>query len=150
MGFQKFCLWLILLGNHKFFMLSSLMKLEVVIMTSYGAPNDKKVGIITTLVLLLALQCLLDVETQYTRHENCFCYPRICPRVPFMNLTLTLKTFNLTLIPAWVSNYICYKIQDENIYPLPNIKSATIEVWEWTNNFIKHFTGHVITYPCKD
>ena len=24
----------------------------------------------------------------------------------------------------------------------------TVEVWEWINNFILHFSGHVITYPC--
>ena len=25
-----------------------------------------------------------------------------------------------------------------------------IQVWEWISNFIPHFTGHVITYPCWD
>ena len=28
------------------------------------------------------------------------------------------------------------------------IHGATVEVWEWISNFITHFTGHVITYPC--
>ena len=27
---------------------------------------------------------------------------------------------------------------------------STVEVWEWINNFIPHFTRHVITYPCWD
>ena len=26
--------------------------------------------------------------------------------------------------------------------------TATVEDWEWISNFNRHFTGHVITYPC--
>ena len=47
----------------------------------------------------------------------------------------------LTLIPAWISNYTHYEV-------LYEITCATVEVWEWISNFIPHFTGHVITYPC--
>ena len=54
----------------------------------------------------------------------------------------------LTLIPAWICNYIHYKMWDENTYPFPNFNGTTVEVWEWISNFIAHFTGHVITYPC--
>ena len=39
---------------------------------------------------------------------------------------------------------------DEITHPFPNFKSGTVEVWERTSNFIQHFTGHVITYPCYD
>ena len=28
------------------------------------------------------------------------------------------------------------------------LNGATVEVWEWMNNFPPHFTGHVITSPC--
>ena len=28
--------------------------------------------------------------------------------------------------------------------------NCSVEVWEWINNFIPHFTGRVITYPCWD
>ena len=31
-----------------------------------------------------------------------------------------------------------------------NLNCATVEVCEWMSNFIKHFTEHVITYPCWD
>ena len=32
-----------------------------------------------------------------------------------------------------------------------SMTSAAInEVWEWINNFITPFIGHVITYPCWD
>ena len=34
------------------------------------------------------------------------------------------------------------------IYPLPNFNCCAVEVWEWLSNFIAHFIGHVITYPC--
>ena len=38
----------------------------------------------------------------------------------------------------------------EITYQLPNVNGATVEVWEWMINFITHFPGHVITYPCYD
>ena len=53
-------------------------------------------------------------------------------------------------IPAWISNYIHYKVWDKITYPFPNFNGATVEVWEWINNFILHFTMYVITYPCSD
>ena len=47
-----------------------------------------------------------------------------------------------------MNDYICYKVLDEITYLFPNFHSAAVEVWEWICNFIPHFTGHVITYPC--
>ena len=29
-----------------------------------------------------------------------------------------------------------------------NFNVGTVEMLEWINNFIPHFTGHVIAYPC--
>ena len=40
-----------------------------------------------------------------------------------------------TLIPAWIDNYIHYKMWVEIIYPFPNFNNP-------------HFNGQVITYPC--
>ena len=34
----------------------------------------------------------------------------------------------LTLVPAWISNYIHYKVWDEITYPFLNFNSATVEV----------------------
>ena len=34
----------------------------------------------------------------------------------------------LTLIPAWISNYIHYKVWDEITYPFLNFNRATVEV----------------------
>ena len=47
------------------------------------------------------------------------------PRGPFSKQ-------GLTLIPAWISNYIHYK------------------AWEWISNCTPHLTGLVIIYPCWD
>ena len=53
-------------------------------------------------------------------------------------------------LPAWMNDYVCYKMSDEITYPFPNFYSAAVEVWEWIRTFISHFTGHVITYQCLD
>ena len=45
-----------------------------------------------------------------------------------------------------ISNCTHYKMCDGIIYPFRNFNSATVEVWEWINNFIPHFTGHFIIY----
>ena len=36
----------------------------------------------------------------------------------------------LTLIPILVSNHMLSKMWDEITYPLPNLNSYTVEVWE--------------------
>ena len=36
--------------------------------------------------------------------------------------------FGFTLIPAWISVHIHYKVQDKIAYPFPNFKCETIEV----------------------
>ena len=54
--------------------------------------------------------------------------------------------YGLTLIPAWISNYIHYKVWDEITYPFRNFNGATVEVWEWMINFTLHITGHVNTF----
>ena len=53
----------------------------------------------------------------------------------------------LTLIPAWITDHIHYKVWDEIAYPFPNFNGATVEVCKWISYFIPHFIGHVITYP---
>ena len=52
-----------------------------------------------------------------------------------------------TLLSAWISNYIHYKMWDEITHPFPNFNSANVEVWEWISSFIPHFAGNVITSP---
>ena len=61
-----------------------------------------------------------------------------------------LYQHGLTCIITWIGSYIHYKAWNEIIYPFSNFNGAAIEVWEWMNNFISHFSGHVITYPCWD
>ena len=47
----------------------------------------------------------------------------------------------LTLIPAWISNYIHYKVWDEITCPFPNFNGAIIEVWEWIRNLSHTLLG---------
>ena len=56
----------------------------------------------------------------------------------------------LSLIPAWISNYIHYKVWGEIIYPFLNFNGVTIEVKEWIIDVIPHILMGVITYPCWD
>ena len=51
----------------------------------------------------------------------------------------------LTLIPAWISNYIHYKVWDAITHPFLNFYGATVEVWEWTSNFILFPRNHYLT-----
>ena len=57
----------------------------------------------------------------------------------------TLLFTSFTLIPAWIINYIHYKVWDDITFPFPNFNGASVEVWEWMNNIIPHFTEQVIT-----
>ena len=55
---------------------------------------------------------------------------------------------DITLITAWVSNHIHYKVRDEITNPFPNL-NVTVEVWEWIINFIRCYIMEVITYPWR-
>ena len=52
--------------------------------------------------------------------------------------------YGLTLFPAWISNYIRYKVWDEINHPFPGFNAATVEVGKWISNCIPHYTRHVI------
>ena len=52
--------------------------------------------------------------------------------------------------PAWISNYVHDNVCDVITDPFPDYIGASVEVWEWMNNFIPHLTPHMITYPCWD
>ena len=53
----------------------------------------------------------------------------------------------LTKIPAWISNHITSKLQDEIMYTFSNFNRCNIGVWEWISHFISYLTMEVITYP---
>ena len=42
------------------------------------------------------------------------------------------------------------KFKHDIAYLLSNFIGAIVEVWEWRSNFLPHFIGHVIVYPCWD
>ena len=58
--------------------------------------------------------------------------------------------YDLTLIPACISNDMSNKVWNEITYPFSNFSGVTVGVWEWIINFIPHFTMDAITYPCWD
>ena len=68
----------------------------------------------------------------------------------FVNTRCPFYLHGLTLTPAWISYHIHHKMWNEITYPFPNFNGATIELWEWVNNFIPHFTGHINTCPFCD
>ena len=41
-------------------------------------------------------------------------------------------------------------VMDDIIYSFPNFNGATVEVWEWINNFFPRFITDVFTYPLWD
>ena len=49
----------------------------------------------------------------------------------------------LTLIPAWISNCVYYKVWDEITNPSSNFNGVTVEVWVWISIF-PHFTWHIL------
>ena len=61
-----------------------------------------------------------------------------------------LLTWNNFIPSIVVNTYIYYKVLDKNSHPFPNFNICTDEVWESIDNFIRYFTGHVITYPGLD
>ena len=52
-------------------------------------------------------------------------------RVPFYQ-------YGLTLITAWIVNYMPNKVLDEITYPFSNFNGCAVEAREWINNFIQH------------
>ena len=91
------------------------------------------------------LWCLFCFFVKKVTFDWSYCDPCHIPKLPGP-LLLTW----IDLIPAWISNYIHYKVWDEITYPFPNFNGCTVEVWEWITNFIPHFTRCVMTYPCWD
>ena len=57
-----------------------------------------------------------------------------------------IAKYRLTLIPAWISNYIYYKVRDDITYPFPNFNGRTDEVWD----LIRKFTFHTGFYCACD
>ena len=57
-----------------------------------------------------------------------------------------LYYYGLTLIPAWISNHIRYKVRVEITDQFHNFNGCPVEVRGWINNSILHLTGRVIHY----
>ena len=123
---------------------------------------------ITEAVILLGLNVkngrYNPINTRFLLRPNMNCHS--CSHVKYIVMQIYIKRFNLRLkllqkyhmlaweclilTPAWKNNHIHYKVWDKITCSFPNVTGCIVEVWEWIINFIPHFTGHVITYPCWD
>ena len=65
-------------------------------------------------------------------------------------LSILLGPSYLTLIPAWISIYIHYKVLNEITYPIPNFNYRTVEVCQWIRNLTPRVIARVIIYLCWD
>ena len=61
-----------------------------------------------------------------------------------------LQTWFIFDHSIWINSYIPGKVWGMITYLFINFTICTVEVQEWTNNFIPHFIIDVITYPCWD
>ena len=91
-------------------------------------------------------EALVAVNTPH----GCLVFWGLNEQRPYRDICCPFYLHGLTLIPAWISDRIHYKMWDEIAYPFLIFNGATVEVWELISNFIPHFTVHVITYPCWD
>ena len=65
------------------------------------------------------------------------------PEAPFTT------RINLFIILAWMRNYLHWKVWDEFTSTFPSFNGSTVELWEWINDFVPHFIGHMPTYPIR-
>ena len=72
---------------------------------------------------------------------------KVIPLAFDMLLYPTCVTFNqgpfnkykLTINPAWIYNYMIYKVHYEITYPFPSFDGATDDVWDWVSNSSQTF-----------
>ena len=79
----------------------------------------------------LFIHCSYGVGIKYSRRTRSIQWLLI-PSDPFY-------LYGLTLIPTWIDNHIPSKVWDEITDPFQNFSGATVELWEWINNFIPPF-----------
>ena len=87
-----------------------------------------------------AMILTMAIPLRETRYLSYWTVPRFSERFPCVNLCVSngwqisrgaFYWHGLTLIPAWISNHIYYKVWDEITYPFVNFNAATIGVWEF-------------------
>ena len=98
-----------------------------------------------SLILLLFYSEISKLCHCNQKHNDNFAVRVISLSLPMPYHLEPFKWYGVNLIPAWISNYVHYKVKW--IYSFPNF-SATIKLLEWVSNFIPHFVMDVITYIC--
>ena len=68
--------------------------------------------------------------------------------LPLFRIRAPFYGQELTLIPAWIRDYIHFTVWDAITYPFLNLNGAAVDVWEWISNFTHTLLVAVITSPC--
>ena len=95
---------------------SSLAALEVVILTTFSAASDENFIKMKTFPFQCTKLLLID-------H-----FPNFSQRFMMFTTSSPFNLRGLTLISAWISNYIHYKVWGEITYLFLNFNGATVEV----------------------
>ena len=93
-------------------------------------------------ILLVIMESVTHNRQQKRRHH--IIPKQIITNVAMLGLYIDCRRHgapftNTYLIPSWMNNHMSSKVWDKITYPFPNFNGATVEVWEWINNFIPHF-----------
>ena len=60
-------------------------------------------------------------------------------KIAIITLFVLHSLFRLTWTPAWISNYIHYKVLIKVISLFSDLNGVAVQVWEWISNFITCF-----------
>ena len=79
-----------------------------------------------------------------------FTIPQVCQKIQMISTSCIITQeictafylYVITLILAWMSNYIHYQVWNEITFPFPN--AAAVEVCKWIYNFTPHSMGRCL------
>ena len=115
------------------------------ILPFYKDDATKVVDIFTSEIRLSWLVNTVAADVHTTQRDRASATDVSCGLQASMDQTLSCnsdvcgKTWNITNDPYTIVH------KDETIYPFSNFNGASVDVWDMMNNFIPHFTEHVIT-----
>ena len=79
------------------------------------------------------------------------------PHPAYVPIRSIIVNFVEPILLTWIN----FKLSvDKSLHPFLNVgwkylsipqeSAVAVEAMEWIDNFIQDFTGHAITYPCRD
>ena len=102
----------------------------------------------STWALTLQLQITPEMSDQFPKVIISMFYTISCHIVLYYIGSFYQQ--GLFLILEWRCNHIPCLMWDGITYPFTHFNSATFTIWESILNSVPPFTGHVITYTCRD